>query len=216
MPIDPKNLPLVVGQKVTITFAGNKFDGAVRGWRAGQYVMVDLPTINGEPLRLVTGAGCDVHFIKDGEYFTFRGTVQCSVALLSMVAIQFSKTIETHNLRKDKRLKVSYPGEISYVVGDKTFTEPCLVRDLSHSGALITHKTLHPKGEKIFVSIPLGTGSLSNQEAIVRNVRNNPKTDSYVTGVMFSSPTGVNREALEYFLASQITESVPDHTPLDY
>lgn len=205
MAIDSKNAPLVVGQKLTASILGKKFDVILRGWYIGQYIIADLPLVNNEPLRLVAGTGCDIGFIKEGEFFTFSGMVSHAFPMVPIMCVQLPKTMDTHNLRHDKRMKVSFPANFSYFLVDKTVIDPCMIRDLSLTGALITHKKILQKGSKIVLNIPFETGALNNQDAVIQNIRHNPKSENetYVSGVKFPSVNSENKEVLKRYVAAQ-------------
>ncbi len=205
MPIDTKNVPLSVGQKITTSILGKKFDVILRGWYVGQYIIADLPLVNNEPLRLVAGTGCDISFIKEGEFFTFAGMVTHSFPMVPIMFVQLPKTADTHNLRRDKRMKVSFPAKFSYFSVDKTVTDPCTIRDLSLTGALITHQKILQKGSKIVLNIPFDIEALNNQEAVIQNIRHNPKSENeaYVSGVKFPAVNNENKEVLKRYVAAQ-------------
>ena len=205
MAIQPKDIPLTLGHKVTASILGQKYDLPIRGWNLGQYIITEAPLVNGEPPRLAPHTGCDVHFIKEGEYYTFKSSVMFVYPhVVTLMILEFPKAVESFNLRKQKRVRISCPVEISYSVANKVFTDYGIIRDVSLTGALVTHKKVLQKDNKIALKANLGTGELNAQEAIVQNVRHNPKseTETYVTGVKFPVVTDINKAVLQSFIDS--------------
>lgn len=203
MSVNPKDLILVVGQKITASIRGQRFDVCLRGWCLGQYILIDTPQLNSEPIRLAADTGCDIHFIKEGEFFTFKSTVISVIAgFIPLLIVGYPRTVESHLLRKDKRLKVSCPAEFSTLLANKTVVEPCLIRDLSLTGALITHKKVLQKDTRIILRTSLETGALSDQDAVVQNVRFNSKSENepYVTGIKFPALGETNKCTLQKFI----------------
>ncbi len=203
MSVNPKDLTLAVGQKITASIRGQRFDVSLRGWCIGQYILIDTPQLNSEPIRLAADTGCDIHFIKEGEFFTFKSSVISVITgFIPLLIVGYPRSIESHLLRKDKRLKVSCPAEFSTLVANKSVVEPCLIRDLSLTGALITHKKVLQKDTKIILRTSLETGALSDQDAVVQNVRFNPKSENetYVTGLKFPALGDANKGILQKFI----------------
>lgn len=205
MAIQPKDMPLTMGHKITTSIRGQKYEVAMRGWCVGQYIITEAPIVNGDPIRLAPNTGCEVHFIKEGEYFTFKSSVMFIYPhVVTLMILEFPKAVDSYNLRKHKRLRISCPAELSYTVANKAFTDYGIIRDVSLTGALITHKKVLQKDNKILVKAKMGDGTLTNQEAVVQNVRHNPKseTDPYVTGVRFPAVTEENKRILQSFIES--------------
>lgn len=206
MAFQPKDLPLSLGMKITTSIRGQKYDVFVRGWYVGRYIITEAPLVNGEPPRLAPNTGCEVHFIKEGDYFTFKTFVMFIYPqVVTLMIIEFPKIVETYSLRKSKRLKANFPVEFSYTEAKKNFTEYGILRDLSLTGALITHKKVLLKDTKLTLKTNLPSGSLHNQEAVVQNVRHNPKseTETYVTGLKFAVVTEENKAILQKYLEEQ-------------
>ncbi|OGW23467.1 MAG: hypothetical protein A3K09_01050 [Nitrospinae bacterium RIFCSPLOWO2_12_FULL_47_7] len=201
----PKDVPLTLGHKVTVSIRGQKYDVALRGWCVGQYIITEAPLVNGDPIRLAPNTGCEVHFIKEGEFFTFKSSVMFIYPhVVTLMIIEFPKAVDSHNLRKHKRVRMSCPTELSYTVTNKPFTDYGIIRDLSLTGALITHKKVLQKDNKIVVKANLSSGELS-QDAVVQNVRHNPKNEAepYVTGVKFPVVKEETKIILQKFIETR-------------
>lgn len=209
MATSSKDLPLTLGQKVTTTIRGQKYDVAIRGWNVNQYIITDGPLLNGEPLRLAPHTGCEVHFIREGEYVTFKtGVMLVYPHVVTLMLLEYPRTFERHNLRKTERLKANYPMSYSVTVANKVFTETGVIRDLSYTGALLTHKKPLQKENKIALQMSLDSGMIEGLEALVQNVRHNPKSEkeTYVTGVKFLNTSEQNRALLQKFIENRIME----------
>ena len=74
MAIKKKQLPLAMGQKVTIKVRGEIFSVSVRGWRKGQYIVLDLPRVGVEDFRIAPQTGVQIHYTKEGVFVNFKST----------------------------------------------------------------------------------------------------------------------------------------------
>ena len=105
-----QELPLVMGQKVTITVRGEIFQVFVRGWRQGQYIILDLPRVGVEDFRIAPQTGVQIHFTKEGLFVNFKSTSILSfVQAITLLIIEYPRTFDTHNLRKHERFKANIP-----------------------------------------------------------------------------------------------------------
>ncbi|MBI4382903.1 MAG: PilZ domain-containing protein [Nitrospinae bacterium] len=196
-----------MGQKVTTTIRGQRYDIHIRGWCVNQYIITDGPLVNGEPIRLAPHTGCDVHFIREGEFVTFKTNVMfVSPHVVTLMILEYPRSFDKTNLRKTERLKASFPMSYTLTVANQVFTETGIIRDLSYTGALITHKKPLQKDNKILLSASLDSGMIENIDTVVQNVRHNPKSEKepYVTGVKFANLAEPNRAVLQKFIENRI------------
>ena len=180
-------LPLTLGQKVTITVRGEVFTVLVRGWRQGQYVLLDLPRVGVEDFKIPPQIGIQVHFTKAGLFVSFKTTSILSfVQAVSFLVIEYPRSFDSHNLRKHERFKANFPLRYHYEEDGQKIEDSGIVRDISESGILFTHSKQVFKENKLCLNFDIPScGSIQNQMADIRNIRKNPKSETspFVTGI---------------------------------
>jgi c-di-GMP-binding flagellar brake protein YcgR len=180
-------LPLTLGQKVTITVRGEVFTVQVRGWRQGQYVLLDLPRVGVEDFKIPPQNGIQVHFIKAGLFVNFKTiSILSFVQAISFLVIEYPRSFDSHNLRKYERFKANFALRYHYEEDGKKIEDSGIVRDISASGILFTHTKQVFKENKLYLSFDIPScGSIQNQMADIRNIRKNPKSETspFVTGI---------------------------------
>ena len=109
MALNINELPLVKDQKVTITVRGEVFNVFVRGWRKGQYIVLDLPRVGVEDFKIAPQTGINVHFTKEGIFVNFETTTIHSLAqAVTLLVIEYPRKFDSHNLRKHERWKANF------------------------------------------------------------------------------------------------------------
>ena len=180
-------LPLALGQKVTITVRGEVFTVFVRGWRQGQYVILDLPRVGVEDFKIAPQIGIKVHFTKAGLFVSFKTTSILSfVQAISFLVIEYPRSFDSHNLRKHERFKANFPLRYHYEEDGQKIEDSGIVRDISESGILFTHTKQVSKENKLCLNFDIPScGSIQNQMVDIRNIRKNPKSETspFVTGI---------------------------------
>jgi c-di-GMP-binding flagellar brake protein YcgR len=182
-----QELPLVMGQKVTITVRAEVFNVLVRGWRKGQYVILDLPRVGVEDFRIAPQTGIQVHFTKEGLFVNFKATSILSfVQSITLLIIEYPRSFDSHNLRKHERFKANFPIRYHYEVDGQKVEDSGIIRDISANGILFTHTKQVTKENKLCFNFEIPhCGSIQNQMADIRNIRKNPKSETspFVTGI---------------------------------
>ena len=202
-------LHLSLGKKVQATLRGVKYQVALRGWVEDEYLIVDYPHFQGDFVKIAPLTGCSLSFTSEGTYFDFKTLVLYSVAQpVRLMVLEYPKSFSAYKLRRNNRHKANFPFHFSIEGGstDSRFTGT--IRDLSLSGALITHSQPLTKGDILKVTVNLAFGELSNVQAQVRNVRKNPgsKSQPFVTGLEFSKPTKTQDKILREFMGTRMGE----------
>ncbi len=215
MAIKSSEIPFVMGQKVTLTIRGEVFSVSVRGWKTGQYVIIDLPMVGGENYRIAPQTGVQIHFIKEGLFVNFKSSASYALAqAISLLVVEYPRSFDQHNLRKTERFKSNIPVTFFYEEGDMKFEDSGVVRDISSGGALISHAKQVTKQNLLYMSIELPTGgSIKLQKAEVKNLRKNPKSESspYVTGVKWKNPLPETEEGITRFIVERSKEHKANH-----
>ena len=187
MAFKKEEIPLNLGQKVTLKVRNEVFNVQIRGFCRGQYIILDLPKIGSDYFRIVPQTGLQIHYTKDGLFVNFKSSSILSFAqAISLLIIEYPRTVDTHNLRKFERFKANLP--ISYFSEDEGQKKEDLgiIRDISSGGILFTHARQIGKENLLRLSfeVPKG-GKIQQQLAEVRNIRKNPKSETspFVTGI---------------------------------
>ena len=195
-----KELPLKLGQKVTITVRGEVFTVIVRGWRQGQYVLLDLPRVGVEDFKIPPQIGIQVHFTKAGLFVSFKTTSILSfVQAVSFLVIEYPRSFDSHNLRKHERFKANFPLRYHYEEDGKKIEDSGIVRDISESGILFTHTKQVFKENKLCLNFDIPScGSIQNQMVDIRNIRKNPKSETspFVTGIRWRDISPETEESI--------------------
>ena len=187
MAFKKEELPLSMGQKVTLKVRNEVFNVLVRGWCKGQYIILDLPKMGSDYFRIVPQTGLQIHYTRDGIFVNFKSSSILSFAqAISLLIIEYPRTIDTHNLRKHERFKTNF--SISYFLEDDQQKKEDLgiIRDISSAGVLFTHTRQIEKENLLRISFEVPKcGKVQSQLAEVRNIRKNPKSETspFVTGI---------------------------------
>jgi c-di-GMP-binding flagellar brake protein YcgR len=187
MAFNINEIPLVKDQKVTITVRGEVFSVFVRGWRKGQYIVLDLPRVGVEDFKIAPQTGINLHFTKDGRFVNFETTTIHSLAqAITLLVIEYPRKFDSHNLRKHERFKTNLPIKFHYELDGQKIEDSGIVRDISEEGILFTHTKQLAKECKLCLNFENShCGDFQNQMAEVRNLRKNPKSETapFVTGI---------------------------------
>ena len=207
--ITKTGLHLSLGKKIRATVRGEKYPVALRGWVEDEYLIVDYPHFQGDLVKIAPLTGCSLHFTSDGTYFDFKTLVLYAVAHpVRLMVLEYPKIFTSHKLRKNNRHKANFPFSFSVEgeASEKILTGT--IRDLSLSGALVTHSQRLTQGDDLRLTVNLKFGELSNVKAQVRNVRKNPgsKSEPFVTGLEFSKLSPAQDKILREFMGTRMGE----------
>tara|TARA_Y100001960_G_C14636191_1_gene808382 strand:+ start:318 stop:968 length:651 start_codon:yes stop_codon:yes gene_type:complete len=210
MAIQKKELPLAMGQKVTIKVRGEVFTVPVRGWRKGQYIVLDLPRVGVEDFRIAPQTGIQIHYTKEGIFVNFKSTSILSfVQAVTILVIEYPRNFETHNLRKQERFKAFIPIHYSYKLGERKIEGSGIVRDISAGGVLFTHSQQLEKENLLTLEFEVPKcGAIRIDSAEIRNLRQNPKSEAskFVTGLKWADLSGEAEASISRFLEMRTSE----------
>ena len=180
-------IPLSLGQRVTLKVRNEVFNVQVRGWCTGQYIILDLPKIGADYFRVAPQTGLQIHYTKEGIFVNFKSTsILTFVQVISLLIIEYPRDVDTHNLRKYARFKANLPVSYFSENDEQKKEDAGIIRDISSGGILFTHTRQIGKEDllKITFEIPKG-GKIQEQLAEVRNIRKNPRSETspFVTGI---------------------------------
>lgn len=207
--ITQQGLPLAFGQKIMLTLRGEKYQSVIRGWMEGQYIIVDNPQFQGDPVYIAPLTGCSFDYTVEGTYVNLKSLVLISINQpIRLLVVEFPRQFETFELRKSLRHATNF--SIVFMVENEPPDEVYSgsIRDLSISGALICHDRRLAKDQHIFITLELPQGTMTNLKAEVRNVRKNPRSanEPFVTGVIFPGMSAEQDALLRKFLSGRFHE----------
>ncbi|MEK9627643.1 MAG: PilZ domain-containing protein [Nitrospinota bacterium] len=210
MAFNKQELPLVMGQKVTVTVRGEVFQVAIRGWRKGQYIILDVPKVGVEDFKIAPQTGVQIHFTKEGLFVNFKSTSILSfVQAITLLIIEYPRTFDTHNLRKHERFKANFPLNYSYVMGGQKFEGTGIVRDISQGGILFTHSQQVTKENQLTLNFEVPKcGNIQNQAADIKNMRKNPRSETshFVTGIKWRDIPPESAEVINKFIQMRVVD----------
>jgi hypothetical protein len=203
-------LPLTLGQKVTMTVRGEVFTVLVRGWRQGQYVLLDLPRVGVEDFKIPPQIGIKVNFTKAGLFVSFKTTSILSfIQAISFLVIEYPRSFDSHNLRKHERFKANLPLRYHYEEGGQKIEGSGIVRDISVSGILFTHTKQVLKENKLCLSFDIPScGNIQNQMIDIRNIRKNPKSETspFVTGIKWRDISPETEQSITKLVQTRLVD----------
>ena len=209
MAIQKKELPLAMGQKVTIKVRGEVFTVIVRGWRKGQYIVLDLPRVGVEDFRIAPQTGIQAHFTKEGVFVNFKSTSILSfVQAVTLLAIEYPRNFDAHNLRKTERFKGCFPMRYSYNLGERKLEGSGIVRDISSGGILFTHSKQLERENLLNLEFEVPKCDAVSIRAEIRNLRQNTKSEAskFVTGAKWVDLSGEAEAAISRFIEMRTSE----------
>ena len=199
-----------MGQKVTIKVRGEVFTVPVRGWRKGQYIVLDLPRVGVEDFRIAPQTGVQIHYTKEGVFVNFKSTSILSfVQAVTLLVIEYPRNFDAHNLRKKQRFKVNFPIRYSYTLGERKLEGSGVVRDISAGGVLFTHSQQLEKENLLTLEFEVPKyGAIRIQSAEIRNLRKNPKSEAskFVTGLRWLGLSGEDEVVISRFLEMRTSD----------
>ncbi len=202
-------LHLSLGKKIQVTVRGEKYRIALRGWVEDEYLVVDYPHFQGDIVKIAPLTGCSLSFTSDGTYFDFKTLVLYAVTQpVRLMVLEYPKSFTSYKLRKNNRHRANFPFSFSIEGGASEKMLTGTIRDLSLSGALVTHSQRLTQGDDLQLTVNLKFGELANVKAQVRNVRKNPgsKSEPFVTGLEFSKLSPSQDKILREFMGTRMGE----------
>ncbi len=204
-----ESLPLSLGNKVLANILDERYQVTVRGWKEDEYILLDLPVFQGSILKAAPQAGCSISYTLDGTFINFKTTISHILTQpIRLLLLEYPKSFSTHNLRKNFRQRVNFSFFYSRESNPNEFTFTGTIRDLSLSGALITHEKPLEKNETIALTVNLPQGKIANLPGRVKNIRNRPNTERepFVTGLEFNGLSPEQDSVIRKFVESRISE----------
>ncbi|MDR1084955.1 MAG: flagellar brake protein [Deltaproteobacteria bacterium] len=134
----------------------SKWDTIFIGSKPGRYIVLEQPRVNGLPVKLDDNSKWSVNFINNGQIFNFSCEVIGSCFRpVPLVFLSYPASIETANLRNNKRYPVHIPVTVDRL--DETNVPEILTKglllDLSWGGCLVASTSEIPPELKLLLNL---------------------------------------------------------------
>lgn len=165
------------GARIIIEFPSlfkRRFYSSIIGHKQEQYIIIDHPAQDKRPLRLEEGMVCMVRYIEKGLACGFKTQiVGVSSRPYSLVFLEFPRSIESSNLRKEDRYPVSLAGALSEEKSEESSDHKSLVCDIiniSRGGCLVNSPEAFEPETTLLLTINLPEqGEAENLETEVKS-----------------------------------------------
>ncbi|MFH1135209.1 MAG: flagellar brake protein [Pseudomonadota bacterium] len=201
--VDPElfqpEVPLVITFQ---TMAKVKLTSFFRGYKAKEYLVIDLPNRDGRPAPVLENTPCIARFIHEGDIIGFRSKV---VAVLSsptpLVFLKFPTAVESSRLRKADRYPVNIEATCSTAPQDgrRGGSPRATVLNLSEGGCLVQSPGPFDLGSNVFLSVVIPEqGRVDNLETEVKRCQQDG--EAYLLGLAFADLLDPSYQEIRKFL----------------
>ena len=172
-----KKISFTPGARLIIEFPSlfkRRYYSFIIGHKQEQYIIIDHPVQGNRPLRLDEGMVCMVRYIENGLACGFKTEViGVSNRPYSLVFLEFPRSVESSNLRKEDRYPVSIAGTLSVTRSEESSNDKSLVCDvinISRGGCLASSPEAFEPETMLFLTINLPEhGEAENLETEVKS-----------------------------------------------
>lgn len=179
-----------------------KFTSYFRGYKTGQWVIIDQPLHNDRPIPLDVEIEVMVRFIIEGKAFGFKSEIMgLAKRPFPLVFLAYPENVESSNLRRDERYPVRLDAAFSLESQDGDSNEKTTgqILNLSLNGCLLTSTEPYDTETFLYLSIPFPEqGLVKNLETEVKACR---KQDSeFHMGLNFVDKLDPQHKKIESYL----------------
>ncbi len=165
------------GARLIIEFPSifkRRYYSSIIGHKQEQYIIIDHPVQDKRPLLLDEGMVCMVRYIEGGVACGFKTQViGVSSRPYSLVFLEFPRSVESSNLRKEDRYPVSLAGVLSEernIESSDPKSVVCDIRNISRGGCLVSSPEAFEPETMLFLTINLPEhGEADNLETEVKS-----------------------------------------------
>ena len=180
-----------------------KLTSFFRGYKAREYLVIDLPNRDGRPAPVLENTQCIARFIHEGNIIGFTSKV---LAVLStptpLVFLKFPDSVETSRLRKADRYPVKIEATCSTNPSNGRPQElpPATMLNISEGGCLVQSPGPFDLGVSIYLSVNIPEqGRVENLEAEVKRCQSDGE-NNYLLGLAFSDFLDPSYQEIKKFL----------------
>lgn len=179
-----------------------RYQTIVRGWRIGEYVMLDRPRVDARSYLMVReGQDCLIRYMLEGKACGFESRVLDFDTARGnpYMRIRWPESVEFTYFRRGERIKTNLAGLA--VVGGGPVN--CQIQDVSQGGCGLEMAQSLEKGTKLTLSCELPDGHRINQvPLVVCSVR--PVGKHFFYGCAFEEAPHQGKDDLSFFVVSRL------------
>lgn len=180
-----------------------RYQSVIRGWRWGEYVMMDRPRVDARSLLMIReGQDCNVRYMIDGKACGFESRVLDFDTARNnpYMRLKWPEQLEYTYFRRGERIKSNLPCTVS-VEGDGVASGT--VVDMSQGGIAIELPSTVEKGKRLFATFELPGGQkIERLPVLVCNVREQGRL--YFHGCAFEDTVHPSKEDIAFFVVSRL------------
>jgi len=200
-----------VGLPVSLELSGGiTIRSTILGWEKDRFILVRLPSVQGQKSGVGSGESCLVRFLMEESAYGFASEVlRIQYHPSPLMFLKFPEQIEQVAFRKSKRFVTNISGK--FLDAERKVSTSVVVQDFSDKGCLIRLDDPGPSAFKrdtvYYLTFTLFQTEIENLYCTIRNrhVRN----DRLLLGVEFSRITPYEKETLENLLSFLESVSKP-------
>lgn len=180
-----------------------RYQTIVRGWRWGEYIMMDRPRVDSRSLLMIReGQDCQVRYMIDGKACGFE-----------------SRVLDFDTARNNPYMRLKWPERLEYTYfrrGERVKSNlSCLIRldghavtdghvvDLSQGGLAIESPVATERGKTIYVSLDLPGGQhVESLPLLVCNCREHGR--KYFLGCSFQDDPHPGKDDVAFFVVTRL------------
>ncbi len=172
---------LEMGLDLTMKLRGDKHEATVRGWKSGEFILIDCPAVSTGNLKIAPDTAVVIRLINKGFVLSCSTTVMSVLKQpINLVIIEFPIRYEKMGIRKFPRLDVCLPALFNDLSAStpeaKNVRHKATTLDISLGGALIASQQKLETSQRIALSIKLSaTDKITNIVSVVKNQQKNKK-----------------------------------------
>lgn len=175
-----------------------KAKSVLRGWRPGEYLIVDMPQFDfAFPVSTYLKSHWVVRFIHKGKVVGFKAKGTDSIPSGSLFVLEFPKGVEAHSMRKQSRAKVTMP-VLVHTHKDRELSAyyKGVSLDISAGGIRLRFQEEIKKSGSYYLSFYLPTGeAFKNVEC--RAIKTSSGERGYEMGMEFVELNERHKKAIE-------------------
>jgi len=172
------NMDLRVGQKLLLAVdwpAPEKYYSQLIGYQEPEFLILKPPEANGATVQLAVGKSVEVRLFSGVSVFTFKTRVQAFLMHpRNYMLMSFPEEVLESRLRAYNRVLCELAAHV--LTGAKSQGTPCVIKDLSGGGALVTTTSpIGQVGDKVQLQLQFelqatGTREQLSLGATIRNI----------------------------------------------
>jgi len=157
-----------IGRPVQLEFKEKKYSSFFRGVKAPEYVLADIPMVNGRHITIDYNSTFTVRFIVSGVAYGFTAFLQRVHTRQALLVLEYPENVKKLPLRASDRVEMFIPVKI--IIKDHKGVMEGAILDLSNQGALI--------------AVPAGDAIASGQRLKISMILPNGKEVKSIFGVI--------------------------------